>query len=208
MDLETAKTPLSLENSKNISVTLTGGEPSSPQTEFMPGAPVIYGLLGRCNVEAVETRTIGGSNLRFYKLQIHKVLAIKTAKKEAAIWLPVEAAAKKGLRALMTEDQAKEALKLLGNKEHFFSLEEPWPQMHKKLEEIVHTGGPLGLTQVVAYLHVLKKFLHHPSSEMIDLSDRAYKVLVREIAEVLKQTIRVTEEQIEKLLKNKPVTEN
>ena len=69
--------------------------------EFVPGAIVAYGLHGKCVVTAIETRTVGGQSMRFYRLDILKSALSRSTRQEPSIFIPVEHARSKGLRLML-----------------------------------------------------------------------------------------------------------
>lgn len=181
----------------------TGLSEKNTQTEFLPGSPVIYAMHGKCNVIGTETRLMGEKSIRFYKLEIRKSALSRSNRQEPAIWVPVTSAKERGLRAPMNREEAESALKLLMNREYFFSTQEPWNVIQPKLEMAILTEAGLGLAKVASYLHVLKRKLVVPTSEVNKLQETVQKLLLRELSEALEEPIRNLEEKIAKGFRSK-----
>jgi RNA polymerase-interacting CarD/CdnL/TRCF family regulator len=173
------------------------------QAEFLPGAPVIYAMHGKCNVLGTETRQMGDKSIRFYKLEIKKSALSRSNRQEPAIWVPVSTAKERGLRAPMNRIEAESAMKLLMSREYFFSTQEPWNLILPKLESTILNEGGLGLAKVSSYLHVLKRRQVVPASEILKLHETVHKLLLRELSEAFEEPIRNLEEKIARGFRSK-----
>lgn len=176
---------------------------NSAAQEFVPGSTVIYGMHGKCNVLAVETKKVGEQYIRFYKLEVQKSALSRSTRPEPAIWLPVDSAKDRGLRNPINREQAEEALKILSSREYYFPIQENWSQTHSVLESCIRSEGNIGLAKVASYLHVLKKRMIVPTSEVNKFSEQVNKLLFRELSEILSEPIKSLEQRISKGMRQK-----
>lgn len=178
--------------------------------EFLPGDLVIYGSHGRCEVKSVETKTVGGETLRFYKLEKKKPALSRNLsnRTEAAIWLPVQSAQSKGLRALMTAEKADEALSLLADPEIAFSSDQSWGELQPQLEKCVLNEGGLGMVKALGFLYLVIESRQVPPSQMQKFYENLKNLFIREIAEIKEIAIRQAEDEVDRLLKKKSAAFN
>jgi len=177
-------------------------------TRFEIGSTVIYSTHGKCLIKDIETKTINGQNLQFYKLEIQKHTIGKPKKADTAIFLPVAQAEKQGLRAPMTEQIAQEILQILENEEYYFPLNEPWPTVLQKMETAICTEGAIGLAKSYSFLFVLNKKQVTSRAEVTKFDETIKKILVRELADALAKTVRETEELVEKSIRKKSLMDH
>src|SRR5690349_20484976 len=94
----------------------------APRT-FETGSVVFYGMHGRCQILGVETRTVSGESVPFYKMEvIRNTIAKPVNKKEPAIYLPVSSAQNRGLRTIMTAAEMEAANAIFSSREYYFQL--------------------------------------------------------------------------------------
>ena len=177
--------------------------------QFSPGHSVVYGLHGRCSIEGIEEKQVGGQTVCFYRLQIaHPLLArspqrSQAKKNNSSIWIPVDTAVKQGLRSVIQADEVEALFEILGDGEYYFSLEENWHSVKQKLEKEIFNHGATGSAKVLSYLHVRSDSHMIPPAEILKFAETVRKPLVREIAEVLDQPISNIEKRVDTALKNK-----
>lgn len=175
---------------------------------FKPGASVIYGIHGRCQIAAIETKKIGGEEIKFYKLEIQRPAASRSKKRVPAIWLPVANAESQGLRKPLDADDCEDIFSILENREYYFSPKENFKKIQPQLEKTVNSEGAIGMAKVISYLHVImQKYVIAPD-ELQKAYDPVFHVLVREIAEATQNSIRSIEDRIEKGLRHKLLPDN
>ncbi len=172
-------------------------------SDFPPGTPVIYAMHGKCFVLGTEVRSLGGKTQKFYKLEMKKSPLSRAAKGESAIWVPVEQARERGLRAPMSPEEAESAMKLLMSREYFFKISEPWTTLLSQLENVVRTEGGLGLAKAASFLYVLKRKQIVATPEVNKLLESVNKLLFRELSEALGTTIKSIEDRIARGLRSK-----
>ena len=173
------------------------------QPNFEPGTAVIYGIHGKCSVLSVERRITDGKTIQYYKLEPVKSSFSRSQKQEPSIWVPVNTAQERGLRAPMTAAEAEACMDLVKNREYFFNLDQPWSALQPQLEACIRTEGALGLTKVLSFLFVMRKRLAAPPTEATRMYETISKLLLREMAEALQQTPRAIEDQIAKAIRTK-----
>jgi RNA polymerase-interacting CarD/CdnL/TRCF family regulator len=175
---------------------------------FQPGSQVIYALHGKCQVVAIENRTIGNEQIPFYKLEVVKPALSRSTRPEPAIWLPILNARDRGLRAPVTRDEADLVISILTNREYYFQLQEPFHSVLPKLEACIRTEGAIGLAKVYSYLYVLKRKLIVAPSEVNRFQESVTRLLMRELSETLGETARAIEDRISKGLRQKMLPDN
>ncbi len=172
-------------------------------TLFVVGDTVIYPLHGKCQITGIESKTVGGQSIAFYKVEVVRSAFARTTRKEPAIWIPVSTAAERGLRRPMTNEMLATVWSLLENREYFFAGSDSWGVAQPKLEAAIRSEGALGLAKVASYLHALKRRMIVPSTEVAKMSENVEKLLVREISELTGEQVRTIEERMHKAMRHK-----
>jgi RNA polymerase-interacting CarD/CdnL/TRCF family regulator len=175
---------------------------------FNPGAQVMYGLHGKCQVVSVESKSVGGQSTEFYRLEVLKPALSRSTRPEPAIWIPVAKARASGLRALTSAGEAEAVLSILNSREYYFPLSEPWPSVLPQLERGIRTEGAIGLAKAYSFLYVLRKRSVVPAPEANRLFESVSKLLMRELAEATGLAPRLIEEKIAKGLRQKLSADN
>ncbi|MGE4233855.1 MAG: CarD family transcriptional regulator [Bacteriovoracia bacterium] len=175
-----------------------------PKT-YKVGDKVSYGLHGTCLITAIEVKELTDGPVEFYQIKaVRNTIGNKGfTLKDTNILIPVASADTKGLRPLMTKEECEQILRVLEDPEYYFELEETWVSKQKKLEEVLRKEGFLGLAKVVGHLFVVMSLDAVPSSEVVRFYDTVFKVLVREISDVMGLTIKETDTLVTKALRNK-----
>lgn len=170
-------------------------------TELLPGTEVIYGLHGKCKVDAVVSREIGGAQVAFYRLQVVKSPSARTKTVGPTIMLPVSNSAQ--LRAVMSETTAATCLSILEGREFYFPIDLTWEAVRPKLDHAILLEGPQGLAKVYSYLWVLAKRSVVPPTEVARMMESVERVLFRELSEVLQTSMASIHTRIARGLKSK-----
>lgn len=182
---------------------------ASAPHEFAVGETVMYPHHGRCTVAAIETRQLGSEEVRLYRLEVQKSNLSRSQKQEPAIWIPVQSAVQRGLRAPLSADAAKEVvMKLLLNREYYFSVHEPWAAIYPKLEQCIRDEGAAGLAKVASYLFVLGRYQVVPAVEVNRFNENVLKLLQRELSQALQEPISEVETRIKKAFRQKSQPDN
>jgi RNA polymerase-interacting CarD/CdnL/TRCF family regulator len=172
-------------------------------TPFPLGTEVIYAMHGKCSLSAIETRTVGGESIQFYKLEVQKPALSRSTRQEPAIWVPVNSARERGMRAPMDKDTAEAVLKTLTSREYYFPLGEAWTAIVPKLEACIRNEGGVGMAKVSSYLFVLGRKQVVATPEVNRLSETVNKLMYRELSEATGESIRSLEERVAKGMRQK-----
>lgn len=176
---------------------------------FKVGDVVSYGLHGKCMITSIEEKTVGAQQYSFYSLValknpiIEKTLLKTLLKDPNKILIPTLTAKEKGLRPLMTKEEAEKVILMIQDADYHFELTGPWVARQKTLEETLRKEGWPGLAKVVGYLHVLIHRDAVPHSEIQKLYESTYKILSKEISDAMGVTTKDTEPLLRRALKQK-----
>lgn len=170
---------------------------------FSVGTTVIYGTLGKCKVSSIETRTINGEEIPFYRLEPVRSTFSRSSRQDPSIWLPIASANKRGLRTPINAETAAALFELFSNREYFFSIHDEPSRVLPELEQAILTEGAIGLAKAYSFFYVIKRRQIVLPNEYAKLEESVQKLLMRELSEATDQPSRVVEEQITKLLRKK-----
>jgi RNA polymerase-interacting CarD/CdnL/TRCF family regulator len=134
---------------------------------------------------------------------VQKPTLSRTTRQDPAIWVPIASAREQGMRSIMTRAEVDEALKILSNREYYFSVTEPFSTVQPKLEVTIRNEGGIGLAKTLSYLFVLKRKQIVASSEVNKMHESVLRLILREISEILGETAKALEEKINRGLKHK-----
>lgn len=176
--------------------------------EFKPGTSVIYGIHGKCQLVAIESRNINGTTIQFYKLELQKSSLSRSNRKDPAIWIPIHSAKEQGLRAPINSNQVESIFKILLSREFYFELTIPWSIIHERLESVIRKEGAVGLAKVASYLFVLKRKQITSTQDIAKFQETVNRLLLRELSEVTGESIRTLEDKIARGFKQKIRPEN
>ena len=158
------------------------------------GAKVIYPNQGVCLVDSIVQKEIGGQPINFYQLAL-------LDESGGELFVPVEKAQASGLRQLLSETELPQLLN------HFKQsvgtangTAKDWKQRANENSKRLASGSAFDLADVVESLTVLShtKELSFREGQMLE---KARKLLVSEIAEVISKPKSAAEELINEALK-------
>ena len=179
---------------------------------FKVGDEVAYGLHGKCVITAISTKELGDETVSFYQIRaIKNPIMAKTqaSKGEAAILVPVDSASAKGLRPLMTKEDAEKALLFLAEPDYHFELSSTnWVSKQKMLEDIIRKEGFTGFAKVIGHLHILQSRDVVPSSIVQKFFDNVCRIFSKELGEALGIQTKDAEVLMNKALKAKLAADN
>jgi RNA polymerase-interacting CarD/CdnL/TRCF family regulator len=181
---------------------------ASENTHFPLGTSVIYAMHGKCSLSAIETRTVAGEAIEFYKLEVQKPALSRSTRQEPAIWVPVSSARERGMRTPMDKDLAEQVMKTLTSREYYFPLTETWAVILPKLEASIRNDGAMGMAKVASYLHVLAHKQIVATPEVNRLTETVNKLMYRELSEATGETIRSLEEKVARGMRQKLLASN
>ena len=169
------------------------------------GDEVSYGLHGKCVITGIETKEINDGSVSFYQVRTLKnpITAKNPNRNDPCILIPVSSAQAKGLRPLVTKEEAESILKLLSDSEYHFDLNETWVSKQKKLEESIRKEGAIGLAKVVGHLFIMIKNDAVPPTSLTKFYESIYKILARELGESMGLTTKEIEPLLNRALRNK-----
>lgn len=154
------------------------------------GNKVIYPCQGLCFISSVVRRIVDGMSMRFYHLAL-------LDGKGGDLFVPVDKAQAIGVRLLL---KRSEIPKLLDHLKRDARSAKDWKQRNINNLKLFASGSAFDLAEVVESLTELSKtkVLSPRERQMLE---RARKLLVCEISEVMGETKSAAEEQVDQALK-------
>ena len=153
------------------------------------GAKVIYPSQGPCLIGSIVQKEIGGNAVSFYQLEL-------LDESGGELFVPVERAKASGLRQLMSKADLP---KLLDQFKQPVPSAKDWKQRGNDNLKRIASGSAFDLAEVVESLTELSatKELSFREGQMLD---KARRLLVSEIAEVISKPKSAAEELIDQAL--------
>jgi len=154
------------------------------------GNKIVYPYRGPCRIGAVVNKTVGGTPTKFYQL----ALLDDTG---GELFVPLDKVGDLGIRQLM---QKSEIPKLLGHLKRGAATATNWKQRAMDNMKLLSSGSAFDLAEVVDSLTELNatKALTPRDRQTLD---KARRMLICEISEVMGETKHVAEEQVDEALK-------
>lgn len=159
---------------------------------FKVGAKVVYPSQGPCLIGAVVQKEVGGDAINFYQLQLLDGSG-------GLLFLPVERAQAAGVRLLLSKP---ELTRVLAHFSQPASAVKDWKQRANENTQRLASGSALDLAEVIKSLTELsvRKDLSFTESSVLD---RARKLLIGEVAEVMKVNRSSAEAQLNDALQTR-----
>ncbi len=156
------------------------------------GTKVIYPSQGPCLIGSIVQKEIGGQHVSFYQLAL-------LDESGGELFVPVEKAQASGLRQLLSEAELSQ---LFNRFKQPVGASKDWKQRASENSKRLASGSAFDLAEVVESLTELSntKELSFREGQMLE---KARKLLVSEIAEVIKQPKSAAEELINEALKKR-----
>jgi CarD family transcriptional regulator len=164
----------------------------SEKVEFKKGDYVVYPAHGVGEIEAVETQTIGGMEIKLY--------AIAFEKDRMRLKVPVFKAHASGLRRLSTTNRMDDALKTLQGRAQIRRA--MWSRRAQEYETKINSGDPVSIAEVLRDLKRSNDESEQSYSER-QIYQSALERLAREVAAVEKITEVEAAERLENMIKSK-----
>ncbi len=154
------------------------------------GSKVMYPSQGPCLIGAVVDKEVAGNPMSFYRLAL-------LDDSGGELFVPVEKAGDVGLRPLLNRSEIP---KLLAHLMKTSQIDNDWKQRARENMRLLASGSAFDLAEVVESLTELneRKPLSFRESQVLE---RAKRLLVCEISEVLGLAKSAAEEQINQALK-------
>ena len=162
------------------------------KVEFKKGDYVVYPAHGVGEIEAVETQTIGGMEIKLY--------AIAFEKDRMRLKVPVFKAHASGLRRLSTSNRMDDALKTLQGRAQIRRA--MWSRRAQEYETKINSGDPVSIAEVLRDLKRSNDESEQSYSER-QIYQSALERLAREVAAVEKITEIEAAERLENMIKSK-----
>jgi CarD family transcriptional regulator len=157
---------------------------------FSVGNKVIYPCQGPCIIDAVFVRVVDGRPKSFYHL-------IVLCDGGGELFVPVEKAQAIGIRPLLVRSDIPKLLDQLTKRA---KIVKGWKQRADENAKLFTSGSAFDLAEIVGSLTELSETKELSIRENWIL-DRARKLLVCEIAEVMEETESAAREQVDQALK-------
>jgi CarD family transcriptional regulator len=157
---------------------------------FSVGNKVVYPCQGPCIIDAVFVRAVDGRPKSFYHLTA-------LCDSGGELFVPVEKAQAIGIRPLLVRSDIP---KLLDQLTKTAKIAKDWKQRADDNSKLFTSGSAFDLAEIVGSLTELRETKELSIRENRIL-DRARKLLVCEIAEVMEETESVAGEQVDRALK-------
>jgi CarD family transcriptional regulator len=159
---------------------------------FSIGNKVVYPSHGPCLIGAEENKIVAGRATRFYRLTL-------LDDSGDSVFVPVDKIKALRMRHLMGKSEIP---KLLNHLENTVTTSKNWKQRAIDNLKLMSSGSAFDLAEIVESLTVLNEIKALSLRDRQTL-DKAKKLLVCEISEVMGETRNATEEQIDKALGRK-----
>ena len=156
--------------------------------QFKVGEKVVYPAHGVGVIESVQSRTIAGTEKKFYMLRF--------LESDMTIMVPMENVASVGLRRIIGKDMVSKVYKILRDKKVEID-QQTWNRRYREYTEKIKTGSVLEIAKVLRDLFVLKgdKELSFGERKMLD---NAKQLIVKELAVAKKWAEDKVEAELEK----------
>lgn len=162
------------------------------KVEFKKGDYVCYPAHGVGEIEAVETQTIGGMEIKLY--------AIAFEKDRMRLKVPVSKAHASGLRRLSSTGRMEDALKTLQGRAHVRRA--MWSRRAQEYETKINSGDPVSIAEVLRDLKRSNDDSEQSYSER-QIYQSALERLAREVAAVEKISEEAAAERLENMIKGR-----
>ena len=162
------------------------------QLTLTAGEKAIYPGLGPCRISRIEKRVVDEETMMFYHLVV-------LDDSRGDLFIPVEKARAIGVRLMMKKSEIP---KLFAHLQKGAKTADNWKQRATDNSKLFNSGSPFDLAEIVASLTGLKGTRPLTLGESGTL-ERARRLLVCEISEVMGETRTAAEEQVGQAL-NEP----
>lgn len=165
---------------------------AAEKVEYKKGDYVVYPAHGVGQIEAVETQTIGGMEIKLYAIQFEK--------DRMRLKVPVFKAHASGLRRLSSTNRMQDALKTLQGRAQIRRA--MWSRRAQEYEMKINSGDPVAIAEVLRDLKRSNDDTEQSYSER-QIYQSALERLAREVAAVEKITEIEAAERLENMIKGR-----
>ena len=163
--------------------------PAKDRAALATGNKAIYPGQGPCRIGHVVKKVVDGRGIMFY----HLIILDDSG---GELFVPVEKARAIGVRLMMKKSEIP---KLLAHLRKTATTADNWKQRASDNLKLFTTGSAFDLAEIVASLTDLRDKRLLTLGESVTL-DRARRLLICEISEVMGETKAVAEEQVDQAL--------
>ena len=154
------------------------------------GNKVVYPCQGPCRIGSIVEKIVAGRPMNFYHLIVLVVAG-------GELFVPLEKVQMTGIRLLLKKSEIPRLLQRLMMT---IEITKDWKQRAKDIMKLFSSGSAFDLAEIVSLLTTLSEKKQLSLRESWTL-ERARKLLICEISEVMGKTRNATEEQIDQALK-------
>ncbi len=158
--------------------------------EFKVGDKSVHPHHGVGEVTAIDAKEIAGQKKNFYILKI-----VDSGMK---VMVATDAAARLGLRKVISRNEAKKVLDVLREKK-IAVTSQPWNRRYREYIEMLNSGSPFEVAKVLRDLSLLKSDKELSFGER-GLLDKAKSLLVTELAVARRCKEARVQDEIEQIL--------
>lgn len=143
------------------------------EAPFAVGDKAVYPAHGVAEVVGLETREIGGKELRFYILRI--------LENNMTVMIPTHNVNSVGLRCVMSKKEVKEVFTILKTREISVVEDQTWNRRYREYTDKLKTGDVIEIAEVLRDLSLIRgtKELSFGERKMLE---NAQQLLVKELA--------------------------
>ena len=152
-------------------------ESNNNTTTFKVNQEVVYPLQGVGKITKIDNRQFKGKDVPYYTIYLEV--------SDMTIMVPTEKAEGLGIRAIVSKDESKKALKLIS--EEYEPITADWKMRYQMNLDLLKSGSVTDIATVVRTLYHRSKVKELPILER-KLFDSALKLLVDEISFSLGKT--------------------
>ncbi|HTN71927.1 MAG TPA: CarD family transcriptional regulator [Methylomirabilota bacterium] len=153
------------------------------------GNKVVYPSQGPCLIGGVVKKTVGGTPMSFYRLAV-------LDDSGGDLFVPIDKVSALGIRQLLKKSEIP---KLLGHLKGAAAAATNWKQRTMDNIKLLASGSAFDLAEVIESLTALNETKALSPRDRQTL-DRARRILICEISEVMGETKTAAEEQLDKAL--------
>jgi CarD family transcriptional regulator len=158
------------------------------ETTFKLNQQVVYPLQGVGQIISIEERVFKNKPMLYYVIYLSVT--------DMTIMVPVDKAVELGIRAIVSKEESREALKLIS--EDYEPITADWKMRYQMNLDLLKSGSVLDIATVVRTLYHRSKIKELPILER-KLFDDALKILVDETS----FSLDMTKEEVEQLIFSK-----
>jgi CarD family transcriptional regulator len=159
-----------------------------PKTAYKLHQEIVYPLQGVGKIISIEERPFNGEDLLYYVIYLEV--------SDMTVMIPVDKADELGIRAIVSPDESKKALKLIS--QDYEPITADWKMRYQMNLDLLKSGSVMDIASVVRTLYHRSKVKELPILER-KLFDSALKLMVDEVSFSLGKS----KEEVEELIFNK-----